>query len=464
MVYIIKKHNVESNEKLLKRVAALMINIEYNRNIFNIHGDIKLNSSKEKEKKFNTVKYEFFDDTYTFNCGTIIFTDSLCSEMVTESIILGYKDIIENHMKKLDVYENDTFYKPCSWNKHFMTTQYCVIWKKIPAYTNERTYRRILRYNNSNSCTSQGLCESYFDKFIWDFSPISCLNNIEQSSYKHTFRSLSTIIVDTQNILRYNDDMTPITKSLSYNINYPICDQVDLLNKKILNFTVNIDQTLGISKEFIDNFTRFYVENLKLSYYKIDFKNVRLSSIDTNEIITEFLHNPISSKIPIVKKNGIKIDLRIEKSSSDICSSCMQPLFDDIYVIEKKSNKVQIALCVVCFHYNAYISTIYYKKDLFNVLVTKIPRNVSEAIDLMNKPTKVQKHDFDIYKKLLKIINKKFPKELDLCDIADISSSDNRDIQIDDNIVLCIKFKNIWNNLYRASQLKHKIIIPITLS
>ena len=144
MVFIIKKLNDDTKESLLKRVSAIMISMEYNRDIYNIEGKVKVNKKTGKyHKPFNVFKYEFFTDTYLYNCGTIIFTDSEYLNAYGKKLIKE----LEVYTETLDIHKNDIIYKPYSPSKHFMTTQYCIIWKKIT----ENIDRRIITYNLTNS-------------------------------------------------------------------------------------------------------------------------------------------------------------------------------------------------------------------------------------------------------------------------------------------------------------------------
>jgi len=493
MVYIIKKQAFESEENLLERVAALMLNMEYNLNIYDIEnadgvpGSVELNNPRKRKEKFNITKYEFFNDVYTFNCGTVIFTKAWPGTEERSKINQLIKKI-EIYMKRLDIYSGDTIYKPYTESKKFATTQYCAVWKKQPAYTNASTYRRLIAYTQHNTCSTS---QRINNKFIWEVSATAYMQYVDNKVYRHTFRSLSTIIVDTQDILKYNEDMTPIVKSFSHNINYPIYKQIDLLNKKILSFTIGVDQIFGIHKEF-HNWIHMPIASLpRIVYYRVDWSDQDLNLLPVNDhviargtrkVMLDYLEdrtpgiytnpasnsasNPASDQIsnlsPVIdreKYNPDNVDIRTTKSPYDICLCCTQPLFDDIYVIEKESNKAQVAICAICFHYNDYNDIIDRKKKLFSVLITKIPRSIYEAIDLMNKPYKVPFDDFNMYKNLLKIIHCKFPKRLDAYDIGSVG-----DIEINDKIILCGNFTGIWYDLYRVNQLKHKIIVPIVLT
>jgi len=475
MVFIIKKMKNETYENLLKRVSAIMINMEYNHSIYNIEKGVNINDKTDgKFLPFNTFKYDFFSDTCLFNCGSIIFTNFMGeSDVETKKLIKN----LEKYSLHMDIYKNDVVYKPYSPSKTFATTQYCIIWKKI--YPNK--FRRIITFDKINSCK---ITANNRNNFSWTISPVSCLHNIDNKIYKHIFRSLSTIIVDTQDIIRYNENMVPFTSSdksipsltTSTDINYPVNKQINLFGKTILSFTVNINMIVGICLEFtesvgcINDINQDYMEVYFTEYKNLKLLPIRksrssylsstlpyyyhLSTELTNYICTQ---NDLSKKDILSQSEPICIgDL---KSPYDICWYCVQPLYDDIYVIEKNINKAQIAMCKICFHFGS-MNDIYFKfKKKFTMLRSKIPRNIYDAIDLMYRPNKVPYDEFNLYKKLLKIIHLQFPKKLKYYNETEITN-----IPINNEVVLCNNLEGIWNNINRIKKIKQKIIVPIRLT
>lgn len=450
MVYIIKKKENETIEILLRRVCGIMINMEYNCNVYNdknIYTNIK---KKNKYEKFNVFKYEYFDDEYIFNCGTVIFTDTMinCNKFIKK---------IQKNMEQMDIFKDDIIYKPCTIN-NFKTTQYSVIWKQILA----SDIKRVIRINKKNTCDDNGLAY----KFIWSISPISCMSYGNYTNYKYAFRSLSTIIVDTENIIKYTENMIPFNKKLTYSVenNYPLFRQLNVYNKKILSFPVSFDAISGICIDFTNNEKYFYTLSNKI-VYSVNYKTFRLLPVirkyQKRSFVTElkkFIFETNLSKDEI-KLQSKPIKIREIKTPYDICWYCYQPLYDDIYVIELPRNNAQIAICKICMHYNGNITIdcTYYNEN-FTILRSKIPRNIYEAIDLMNRLNKIPCDEFELYKIFLKIIHKKFPKKLNVYDIDDIV-----DIKINNDIILCNDLSDIWSNLDRIKNIHQKIIIPIRI-
>ena len=96
---------------------------------------------------------------------------------------------------------------------------------------------------------------------MWNISPISCFNHFDNKSYKHAFRSLSTIIVDSNNIIKYSENMIPFElneneKTFTVDNNYPTYKQINLTDT-----TPNI--ILIVLESFIAKNCNFLNPNLK---------------------------------------------------------------------------------------------------------------------------------------------------------------------------------------------------------
>ena len=320
---------------------------------------LKKSKEKNKFKDFNVFSYShgFFVDTCIFNSGSIIFTDS-------EDISNVIKTKIEEYAVSLDIFKDDTIYKPYSPSSKFITTQYNIIWKQI----NPGTRRKLICHRYKEEYKIDTYNNFSHDKFIWNLSNIKYMVNVKNNPI-YAFRSLSTIIVDTQDIIKYNENMEFFTKGYSIDINYPLYRQLNLFNKKVLSFNINIDSIFGICPEFtLDFFNYCRFDHFYITYkpiYFTDYTNLRLMPTQKPDIppkdiltlsrserynlskkLTELLKKFIrldnnTSKIDIAKQSKPmnKKKYRYIKSPYDTCYNCTQPLYDDIYIIENNMIK-----------------------------------------------------------------------------------------------------------------------------
>ncbi len=459
MVRIIKKGKNESVEDLLGKVAALMINMEYGMNIYDISAnDIKRNNNPNK--KFNLVEYEFFTDVYTFNCGSIIMIYDADQKHNTHKEYEKLVEILKKHVKKLDCYQNTNVCRPFTHNHKFPSTQYTALWANI---SNGATKRKI-EYHEKNPCLRACTEDrGEYDSFIWNVSPPSSLN-INNVNYEYSFRSLSTIIVDMEDIIKYDENMKMIdtTEKIIVNYNYPIINQLHLNDKRILNTQLFIKQSCGIEYELCASKSKRTYQTFSSQFHKVYFTEYCFvclcSAIKTNSMISNLTCETVisSRKKPTAAEHD---KLGDEMTDYDICTSCFQPLFGDFYIIEKKSNQNQFAVCKICVHYTDLGSLLRREKSKVTILRSKMPRTINQAIDLMDKPSKISSEDYLLYKFALKTINKLFPKKLDKESVHEVEN-----IPLNDDIILCANMANIWKNIKFIRDSPHKLFITIELS
>lgn len=444
MVYIIKKTNDETLSNTLYRVAALMLNIEYGINIYNVENSNLV--SDGNQEKFNVQEYKYFTDTYDFECGTVIIVDSLQNYPNSNYI----KDKLLRYTSKLDIYKDANVYKPYNTISGLETTYYTAIWGQIP----RNKKRRSIHYNRTNN-KYQKILQDQKHAFIWNISPVDSIT--KSNDYMSVFRSLSTIIVDIHNIIKYDENMNLIDSSniLTKNYNFPIKKQLQIGDKTIFSNTIWISRTAGPAFDMWNNeyckycnFIEFDKHNIEV--YSIEYEDLTLTPGIKNKSLKNLLHNNLSGqkcdKTPVDK-------LKTETSAYDVCTDCHSILFGDFYIINTKYD-VQFAVCKICAHYTDIIT--YNIVDLnFSVMKSNIPRDIYQAIDLIDKPKNMTTDEFHTYKSLLKILHKNFPKEINI---------NNRQIDINDEIVLYQNL-NIFSGSFLDYILKtnYKMIVPIQL-
>ena len=462
MVYIIKKLKSESIEELFNRVAALMLNMEYGISIYDIENGIVVN---DDQKQFNVQEYEYFTDTYTFECGSVIVMDNL--QEYPRGIDLESKlNIFTNN---LDIYKDETFYKPYNTASGFETTQYTVLWGKAPKNRNKRN----IRYSPTNNYVNV-ILEKDKHAFLWNICPAKCLGKRDEKYYTDIFRSLSTIIVDVHDIIKYDENMKLIDPSIRLikNYNFPTKYQIQVQDKCIFNYNINISKRMGVEMELWNKnnkWTSYNVRNFdkySIKVHCVEYEDLNLliaasgRFIDFEDLFYRDCGERKCDKTPIDK-------LGTEISDYDRCTECRGILFEDFYILEKKrtdlpsdSTKmdmtpIQYAICKFCSHYTDSLVAAVRRVDNVSVLRSKIPRDLNQAIDLTCCTERMTPDDTRLYKFLLKIINKNFPKKIENTHMSRVGN-----ININDDIVLCNNF-NVWENLDFILKTDYKIIVPI---
>lgn len=459
MVYIIKKKKGDNIDAVAKRTAALMINMEYGLEIYNIHnGDVIRNT--QPTKKFNTVDYEFFTDTYLFNCGSIILLLPSNANPKLDPIYTCIVSHLAKFTNALDVPHNTETNKPISLMFGFQSTRYTTIWEKMVNIDN-----RLILWNETDEiihyCSHD---KGKYTRFIWNVCPSTSLSYYLRGdasrNYKKKHRSLSTIIVDLSNWINCDENMQIISDNqiIIKNNNIPLPKQLWYKKKKILLTPINIDRLWGIDSEIQSSYTHFainYHTPIALDDLKIFFQpyeELKLHPVNERSSLQHILK---VDDIKLSEKNlGNKNVDKITKYN--ICNNCLTPLFDEFYAIEKINSKNQFAFCKICLH---TFNITDYEKSQFILLRSKIPRTREQVIDIMKKPKKLDLEDFPFYKAILKIIHNKFPKKIDHENIVHTTA-----IQLTNEIVLINRMPNFWKYTEYFHNTEYKAVISIILT
>ena len=463
MVYIVKRKKGETNA-VFQRTAALMINIEYGLEIYKIKNN-NVCKNTPPIKKFNTVNYEFFTDNYKFNSGTIIIFTNDISNFDEEK---EYTDMIYSlkaYADGLDINNANKINNVFSISDRFDSTRYTTIWEN-PGDISGNIHRRSILWNNGISL-NQHKCYNKQNSFIWTISPIKNLSSYPQHSLDNIMQpymyhySLSTIIIDLDNWITCDEHMQiiPKTQMITRNHNIPLPKQLWWNEKKILLSPINISKKYGIDIEIMsvyfpileNGYDFIPLNNINIFYEH--YSNLNLTPVKKASSVSNIIE---SDDVDGTNENKSIPDIDVNSDKYNICNKCLTPLFDEFYVIEKKSTKKQYAFCKICIHNCYTIIDIPPNQQSITLLKSKIPRNRDQVIDIMKKPSYIATEDFQFYKNMIKLIHKKFPKH-------PISYKDTTPICLTNEIVLIYNMPTFWRYINYIRNTKYKVIIAINI-
>ncbi len=214
-------------------VCKMMINIEQNKNIFNINGTINTNV-----KPFNNFIHQGINYEMTVSMGVLLL-------YIPPNINIIYRDIEQrlNHNFRENIIFDDNETKVPINTYSYNSTYYTLLTTKYTNEMNNTAYRRII----NNFYDVKKACESG-SKFVWLIQIIDKpYLQIPELSIKipnkiHLMRSISTIIYDGTQLFN-------VTNGL-HQLDYPSLSQYDMFkNNQILNETIHISQISGLDYE-----------------------------------------------------------------------------------------------------------------------------------------------------------------------------------------------------------------------
>ena len=353
MVWIIK--NDGSYDHFIKRIAALMLNMEYNKHLYNTHTADYINDNK----KFNVVDYKYHSDTYSFNRGfLLILCNSDAKRRETLQDIMG-------EISRIDVKNYADTYVPIN-KKKVVTTQHTLLWSNNPIFMGRQFLFK-----------GSGLIFNRIDKspcFVWTRAIFA--KNIE-------FSELSTIVADINNVIKNDVSESPIQNTLIYQHKLISIQQI---LPKSSEYIIHVSGQFGVQ----DIFSRsdvYFLYDKKYIYMDYDFCDIY--EYENSDIV-----------------KGDKTNLLTKISNWNMCIKCQMPMYEKVYLTEKDDK--YFMLCKFCYHV--------YDNDYKVDYVTDIPRSFIETIDLLeykhlkHAAKRVPKNAFENYKNDIKIIHSYFPK------------------------------------------------------
>lgn len=393
MVWIIPK---DTNDNMMRQLIYLMTNMETNRYVFELNGDLS-----NRTDAFNVFENDYFKDEYRFVKGYLQFTGI----QLTSNRIMEQMNLMDQYMRNdisLDI------------NYCFPTAHYTVARKSI------NKYNRLIQYANHKLKQIK-----YKYHFVWINDGFSMSNFDElkynTSKFPETFeimRNLSTIIIDNGGIFSIdNNGNSLVSGKPIYQVNYPEIIQLKG-GDKIVNLPItihtNYSTRMNIAEKFVPLIPdtkkfansrvlfkgrQYYTEGLSNKIVeKKEIKDLKLPEIDRVEyFVTKITKlnaqfNVVSAPVDENNKKQIASHLILKYLS---CHSCFTPLYDDFYYIIIK--KADIPICPFCYHSELV--------EIPNHVTIGISRSPFTAYDILSLVSKPKNMTFDNYEKYKKLIN-----------------------------------------------------------
>lgn len=360
-------YNVHDEEYLkiisanLYIVASQMLNIEYNKYIFDING-VPINPDKQHQTPFNEYTYKRVDFNILPNRGVIIIyskTKFKTRKSALETIITTF---LRKNIQKLEKsIAGKTRIQPIT-TRDASSTQHCIIETSInPNTTNKR---HIGPYNSLSSRT-----------FTWEIEIVDSdsyyLNVPEMNSVKYTesylYKSISTIILDIENIFNMSNGQKQL--------NYPSLGQYNMYdNDQVIQDEIIICDIKGIYTEIINCFTdkKIVGANMILNtstYYRhiTIFNNI--SEISYNDVKARRINPNKPWYIQINDEYDYDKQEKEEENSDESgkppfynnrCYLSQLPLFDEVYVLKvkaKNKNSIPFHIFITPYIYQKLYSS-----------------------------------------------------------------------------------------------------------
>ena len=310
-----------SNNINIAKLCRLMINIEKNKNEYNMDGT--LNVTKTAKKSFNKYIYNQIEFDATVSCGfLIIYSDNF---NMTEFIELLSTEFNNN-------FTHDNSYYP-SYTKSYSSTQHTMIMSKHignGTTTLLKHKRSALRFLTTNMSKITEHLETGV-RFVWyihhatEKLPYLQIQELcgAVPSKMYLMRSISTIIYDSINIFK----VKPNLKQL----NYPSINQ---LTQNLQTIKIRINPTYGLDYEilsawvgYIDPFIVNIDKRHKRNKRNIKFSHYKICKVDEKVTYYSQLCQELSKPFNLEEYNKSELP-------NDICFISRSPLYGKVYILE----------------------------------------------------------------------------------------------------------------------------------
>jgi hypothetical protein len=446
MVHICKPKKTSNATEFLTKVAALMINMQYNRKIYNLE---TMTLDKDNKEKFNVVKYNHFNDVYNFNRGYIYIISNTKST-----------DWIENTLRalviKMDVLADESIFMHANMGTDLITTQYTLLWTKVEGGNHSCQFYKIKDIPINKRYTKKKMYNSGSCNFRFNWYMGSIFNRLISFIFNdyRNYRALSTIIIDMDDIVKYDEVGLLIKNHITFahnNLN------IRQFNDKYYDFNIKISSIFGIEAIFLpdDLYAMRIDTNINTKFNFINYDDSRIRIWNNNRFYLSHVPNMqyIFTENYIGEKFASKEKMIEHISIYDICSSCKTIVYDDIYLLKMTKNIDKFYFAIICkFCFHAKIR--YFKKILFRVFITKIPRTLYNAIDL-SVPDHILKKHILYYKECIRLIDNYYPKKIKNRALTYLTG-DFKHIGITE------LFNNRWTKFHIYKNYKCEILIGVT--
>lgn len=401
MVYFIKS-DVGFDQNVGK-IAKLMINIEQNKNIFNLEGELKNDPTPFNLYTYNGIEY---DIKASIGVITIYSNDNIQTQLHINNLIREFQSDDRYNINSSNVPDAVKL-------SDFKTTNHTILLKySAPIHGTTSvvmgpSYRKII--SNSNDIKK---CKENGSKFIWLINGSSGnYHNINIQELSSTIpqkeflmQSISTIIYDQVNLFNVPSN----TKQLDYPYihQYSIFDQ-----KRLIDSTVIISDAFGLAYEIINCYDigikikkkHFLHHNPTLKF--VDYNNIKLKRVDVSKV----WHTHINEKFDFESQEKLEDqsdEIGKPPFPIDICFITRVPLYKHAYVIkvglEEKTPETYSNITHILVSPSIYSSSIpdtkvvpncitnfrnYFtdktKYTILDTYITKFNRTELDAIDLI---------------------------------------------------------------------------------
>lgn len=381
-------------------VCKMMINIEQNKNIFNVNGILNTNN----KKPFNNFVYQDVNYEMTVSMGVLLlyipFNSTIKYGEIEQRLIHNFRENIGLDDYDIKVPINTHPYN--STNYTLLTTEYTDSTSTIASNIGGKVYRRII--NNIHDVRKG--CESG-SKFIWLLQIIDRpYLQIPELSVRipnkiHLMRSISTIIYDGTQLFNVKHGL--------HQLDYPSLSQYNMFkNNQILDEPIHISQISGLDYEI----ARCYDNTIS---------NKLLFSGSTNTLFSTVDHTKFKIRRPNPEKKWYQqlsepfdfdeqeyLERNIKETGkpvfhNDICFIMGIPLYKKAYLLKvsyipkmedvdnKKYNSYILVSAYVYHtitgHHDISIDNYLhkYKISVINTRITNFNRSEADAIDMIPK-------------------------------------------------------------------------------
>jgi hypothetical protein len=304
-----------SNDIDITKLCRLMVNIEKNKNLYNMDGT--LNITKTANKSFNKYIHNQIEFDATVSCGfLILYVDKV--DMI--EFIKKLNNNFNDNFNKVD----DSYYPFCVQN--YNSTQHTAILKKHNGYTTASVLniQNHSRYLTNNMSIIQTILNCGV-RFVWyihhatEHLPYIQIQELCTSvpNKMYLMRAMSTIIYDSIDIFKVKPNLKQI--------NYPSINQ---LTQNLQPIKIQISMMYGLDYEIMSHWIG-YIDKYPLLCVSCKKCNFTYKTCKVNEKITFYkqLRQELSKPFNLEEYN--QSELR-----TDICFITRSPLYGTVYILE----------------------------------------------------------------------------------------------------------------------------------
>jgi len=326
MVLFIKDSIPEINIDLL---CKMMLNIENNKNLYNINGAV--NNNNISNRPFNYYTHNRVDYEINVSFGVVLFytsDESINYPNIDKLLCESFKKLPNDMSKKAPV-------KIGSYN----STCYTLLSKapdaSVANITSSSSHGSSFRKIINTLYDVRKCCESG-SKFVWliqivnrKYLQVSELNSIPQTN-EHLSRSISTIIYDKLNLFNVSNGQKQL--------DYPSLNQYNMFkNNQILSEHICISNIFGLDYEIIKcykpNITQEFIYNVYACYSYVDYNDIEIRRVNPEkkwsvQIVEPFDYKEQESLENDIEENGNHV------FRNDICFITQAPLYKNVYVLK----------------------------------------------------------------------------------------------------------------------------------